>query len=91
MKNLSDSDIGINFLAFNQKMTPLRIKDIRKIYGMTQVSFAEYIGISYDTYKNWEIGHRNPSGPAIALLYIAETQPNVFKKKRKALIKKLYK
>jgi transcriptional regulator with XRE-family HTH domain len=58
---------------------------------MTQVSFAEYIGISYDTYKNWEIGHRNPSGPAIALLYIVETQPNTFKKKRKAIIKKLCK
>ncbi len=56
-------------------MGPKRIKSIRNIYGMTQVMFAEYIGVSYNTYRNWEIGHRNPSGPATALLYIAETQP----------------
>jgi DNA-binding transcriptional regulator YiaG len=83
----ASSDVDIGFLAFNQRMNPQRIKAIRNIYGLTQVGFAEYIGISYDTYRNWEIGHRNPSGPAIALLYIAETQPNVFRKNRKALIK----
>jgi len=83
------SSIGIDFLAFGQKMTPKRIKDIRKIYGLTQVAFADYIGISYDTYRGWEIGHRNPSGPATALLYIAETQPEAFKKNRKIILENI--
>lgn len=67
------------FLAFSQAMTPSRIKAIRQKFGLTQVKFADLIGISFDTYRNWEIGHRYPCGPAVALLYIAETQPGVFK------------
>lgn len=85
----SVTSIGINFLAFGQKMTPLRITNIRKIYGLTQVAFADYIGISYDTYRGWEIGHRRPSGPATALLYIAETQPEAFKKHRKIILENM--
>ena len=91
MKDFSKlaSSIGIDFLAFGQKMTPQRVKDIRKIYGLTQLAFADYIGISYDTYRAWEIGHRNPSGPATALLYLAETQPEAFKKNRKVILERI--
>jgi len=75
---------GIDFLAFNQKMTPIRIKNIRKIFNLTQVKFAQVLGVSFHTYKNWEIGHRIPCSPAVALLYIAETQPEAFIKKQAA-------
>ena len=49
---------------FNQSdLTPKRIKDIRKIYKVTQVAFAELIMVSYETYRSWEEGRRVPSSP----------------------------
>jgi len=62
-------------------MTPSRIKSIRAIYKLTQESFASLLDISYNTYRNWEIGHRNPSTSGVALLVLAEQKPDVFKKK----------
>lgn len=58
---------------------PSEIKAIRRQYGLTQVSFAEKLNVSYGTYKNWEIGHRIPSSPAMALLYVAKHYPKIFK------------
>lgn len=43
-----------------KEMSPKRIKSIRASYGLTQVAFSILLDISYDTYRNWEIGHRNP-------------------------------
>lgn len=62
-------------------MTPTRIKAIRAGYNMTQEIFADLCGISYHTYKNWEIGHRRPSTAAVSLLNLAEQNPKVFFKK----------
>lgn len=73
--------VGLNFdhVGF---MSPQRIKTIRNLYRATQIEFAELMGVSYHTYKNWEIGHRLPSSPAAALLYIAENNPKVFYQER---------
>lgn len=65
-------------------MTPNRIKTIRNIFGLTQESFADLCGISYHTYRNWEIGHRRPCGSGVALLILAEKNPKLFFKKSKA-------
>lgn len=59
-------------------MTRERIKNIRSLYKATQVTFSELLGVSYHTYKNWEIGHRIPSSPSAALLYVAENNPKIF-------------
>lgn len=64
-------------------MTPARIKTIRAKYKLTQVVFADLCGISYHTYKNWEIGHRNPCTSGVALLKLAEQQPQIFLERRK--------
>mgnify|MGYP003402883682 CR=1 FL=1 len=54
---------------FNQSdLTPKRIKDIRKIYKVTQVAFAELIMVRYETYRSWEEGRRVPSSPGYAIL-----------------------
>jgi hypothetical protein len=37
----------------------------------------------YDTYRNWEIGHRNPCTSAVSLLTLAEQNPKVFLKQQK--------
>jgi len=33
------------------------------------------IGVSVDTLQNWEQGRRKPEGPALALLKVAEANP----------------
>jgi putative transcriptional regulator len=40
--------------------------------GMTQESFADALGISVKTLRNWEQGRRVPSGPALRLLRLAD-------------------
>lgn len=61
-----------------QEMSPKRIKSIRSSYGLTQESFSILLDISYNTYRNWEIGHRNPCTSAVSLLTLAEQNPKVF-------------
>ena len=49
---------------------------------MSQVMFAGLLGVSTRTLQDWEQGRRNPQGPAIALLRIAEQHPEVFSELR---------
>ena len=69
-----------NFNAGKEKIwTPLEIKRIRKLqYGLTQVEFAELLGVSYGTFKAWEIGRCYPCTPAQSLLYVAKYHPEYF-------------
>jgi putative transcriptional regulator len=53
------------------------IKEIRLKHNLTQDKFAELLGISKGTLKNWEQGRRIPTGPANVLLSIAEKNPEV--------------
>jgi len=48
------------------------IAALRSFVGLTQAEFARAIEISVHTLRNWEQGRRQPEGPAIALLRIAE-------------------
>ena len=50
---------------------------LRRFVGLTQVRFAQAIGISVHTLRNWEQGRRLPEGPAIALLRIAARHPKI--------------
>jgi putative transcriptional regulator len=47
------------------------IAALRRFAGLTQQEFAEALGISVHTLRNWEQGRRTPEGPALALLRIA--------------------
>jgi transcriptional regulator with XRE-family HTH domain len=40
-----------------------------------QRQFAAIIGVSYETYRNWERGRRRPHGPARALLRAIDADP----------------
>lgn len=53
---------------------------IRGELGLSQGKFAELLGISADTLKNWEQGRRSPTGPAKVLLRIASEHPAVLLK-----------
>jgi len=50
---------------------------LRRFVGMTQVEFAQAMGISIHTVRNWEQGRRKPEGPAVALLRIAARHPHI--------------
>ena len=50
---------------------------LRRFVGLTQVRFAQAVGISVHTLRNWEQGRRLPEGPAIALLRIAARHPKI--------------
>ena len=49
------------------------IRDIRMKAGMTQKTFASYMGVSIKTVEAWECGRTNPTGPAFRLLYILKS------------------
>ncbi len=55
------------------------IAALRRFVGLTQARFAEAIGISVHTLRNWEQGRRRPEGPAIALLRIAARHPRIIR------------
>ena len=48
---------------------------IRHHLGLTQERFAELLGISVATLRNWEQGRRNPEGAARVLLCVAARHP----------------
>ncbi|MEE9391833.1 MAG: helix-turn-helix domain-containing protein [Planctomycetota bacterium] len=58
---------------------------LRRFVGLTQVRFAQAMGISVHTLRNWEQDRRKPEGPAIALLRIAARHPRVIRENLKSV------
>ena len=52
---------------------------LRRFVGLTQIQFAQAMGISVHTLRNWEQGRRRPEGSAIALLRIAARHPRIIR------------
>jgi putative transcriptional regulator len=57
---------------------PASPQAIRAKLKLSQSAFAGLMGVSLRTLQDWEQGRRKPSGPAEALLRIAEQKPEVF-------------
>ncbi|OGI48134.1 MAG: hypothetical protein A2151_01875 [Candidatus Muproteobacteria bacterium RBG_16_65_34] len=53
------------------------VRQVRLRAGMTQEAFASFLGISLRTLQNWEQGRRRPAGPALTLLRIVCSHPEV--------------
>ena len=51
------------------------IKQIRVSTGMTQVVFAEFMGVSVKTVEAWESGRNQPIGSACRLLDLTMADP----------------
>jgi putative transcriptional regulator len=62
------------------KFNPVTVKNIRLKLHTSQAKFAHMIGVSVDTLQNWEQGRRRPEGPALALLRVAEADPETVMK-----------
>jgi putative transcriptional regulator len=51
------------------------VSAIRRHLGLTQEKFAELLGISPATLRNWEQGRRKPEGAARVLLCVTAKYP----------------
>lgn len=65
-------------LRTHELSEPSAPKVIRLRLNMSQSAFAGLMGVSVRTLQDWEQGRREPQGPAVALLRIAEQHPEVF-------------
>ena len=59
------------------EITNNEIKELRLKFNLTQDKFAQFLGISVGTLKNWEQGRRKPTGPANRLLSIVGQHPDL--------------
>jgi DNA-binding transcriptional regulator YiaG len=57
---------------------------LRRFVGLSQSQFAQAMGISVHTLRNWEQGRRRPDGPAIGLLRIAARHPRIIRENLKS-------
>lgn len=60
------------------------VPGIRKTLGLSQPEFAQFMGVSVATLRNWEQDRREPQGPARSLLLVAKKQPEAVIKAFKA-------
>ena len=69
---------GTKILRVHALKAPAPPQIIRSKLKLSQSAFAGLMGVSLRTVQDWEQGRRKPSGPAVALLRIAEQKPEVF-------------
>lgn len=55
-----------------------KIREIRDQMELSQPVFAAALNVSADTIRAWEQGKREPDGPTLRLLEVAEQHPEVF-------------
>ena len=78
LNEISNFKQGKVQLKITELSEPSEPKIIRSKLKLSQSAFAGLLGVSMRTLQDWEQGRRNPQGPAIALLRIAEQHPEVF-------------
>jgi putative transcriptional regulator len=57
---------------------------IRVKTGLTQINFAQQIGVSVATLRNWEQGRRVPDGPARVLLALLSKDADIVRRTLKS-------
>ena len=53
---------------------------VRATAGLTQEAFANHIGVSVATLRNWEQNRRAPEGPARVLLALIARDPKIVRR-----------
>jgi putative transcriptional regulator len=79
LKAAKRGEIQLRKRTFVQVASPA---EIRNRLNLSQHDFAGMIGVSVRTVQEWEQGRSRPSGPASALLRIADQAPETFLKLR---------
>jgi putative transcriptional regulator len=62
-----------------RKMSPASIARLRRRLKASTPVFAAYLNVTADTVRSWEKNRRQPSGPALRLLQIAEKKPEILR------------
>ena len=75
VKQYNKGNVQLRTTALSEPSSP---QVIRMKLNMSQSDFAGLMGVSVRTLQDWEQGRREPQGPAVALLRIAEQHPEVF-------------
>jgi putative transcriptional regulator len=57
--------------------TAPEVRDLRRRVQLTQLEFADRLGVPVETIRNWEQGKRSPRGPARALLAVIAHAPEM--------------
>lgn len=57
------------------RVPAIDVAKVRSATGLTQTTFANSIGVSTGTLRNWEQGRRKPEGPAQVLLALVAKEP----------------
>jgi putative transcriptional regulator len=57
------------------KVPRVDVGEVRRRLKLSQAEFAAAFGLSLDSVKNWEQGHRSPEGPAKVLLAVIAKDP----------------
>ena len=63
-------------------LQPGDVAALRRFVGLTQEEFAQRLGVSVHTLRNWEQDRVTPDGPGRALLSIAARHPRVIREDR---------
>jgi putative transcriptional regulator len=58
-----------------------QIKSIRSTMELSQPVFAAALNVSPETIRAWEQGKRQPDGPTLRLLEVAQQHPDLFLRK----------
>jgi len=88
--NMTKRDIGKEILDGLQEIMagggrryrvtrPDEIRGIRERVGVSQLRFAQMLGISQRTLQDWEQGRRRPNQAAQSLLAVAAKRPDVMR------------
>jgi putative transcriptional regulator len=75
IKQFKNGQLALRTSELSQPSAPQKI---RQKLNLSQSAFAGLMGVSVRTLQDWEQGRREPQGPAVALLRIAEQHPEVF-------------
>jgi len=80
VREIKEHKAGKKVLRTHSFKEPAPPQEIRTKLKLSQAAFAGLMGVSLRTIQDWEQGRRKPSGPAVALLRIAEQKPEIFSK-----------
>jgi putative transcriptional regulator len=64
------------------KVTLPAAAEARARSGLSQLEFAELLGVSARTLQDWEQGRREPTGAARTLLKVASKHPKILRELR---------
>ncbi|WP_280552963.1 helix-turn-helix domain-containing protein [Halomonas sp. 25-S5] len=78
IRDIQQHNKGKLKLRSTELTPPSPPQEIRLKLKLSQSAFAGLMGVSVRTLQDWEQGRRDPQGPALALLRIAEQHPDIF-------------